>query len=346
VWELTLACNSRCVHCGSTAGQPRANELSSTEALALIAELATLGCQSVTLSGGEPLLRRDWPTLAAAIGAAGMSLDIVTNGLVTADQADAVARAEFRCVSLSVDGPAEVHDALRGIPGGLQRLLVGAERLRAKGVRLGAVTQVNRRNLPRLADIYRLLTEHGFEGWQVQLTLPHGRARDRGAELCLAPEQLPGLEEQLVKLRARSNLFMQAADNLGYMSRYEPQLRTGTGQPARFWTGCAAGLQVVGITSDGTVRGCLSLPPADDEGNIRARSLSEIWRDPNAFAYNRQFTTANLVGACARCPFGRVCRGGCRSLTRAISEGSTQAGPYCSWYVTHGSQPGRKAGGP
>ena len=57
VWEITFACNMRCLHCGTSAGKKRPDELNTHEALQLIDELADLGADNITLSGGEPLLR-------------------------------------------------------------------------------------------------------------------------------------------------------------------------------------------------------------------------------------------------------------------------------------------------
>ena len=316
VWELTLACNARCVHCGSDAGRSRAKELDTKEALALVAELASLGCKSVTFSGGEPLLRADWPELARAVRAAGIRLEIITNGLLAAEQADAIADAGFWAVTFSIDGPTAVHDHLRGDEGCLAQTLRGARALRERGIRIGAVTQINHRNLLRLEDTLDVLVENGFSGWQLQLTMPHGRARDSEQEsLCLRPDELPALESKLVALQTRAPFFVQAADNIGYMGRHEPKLRTGRALWERCWQGCAAGLEVVGITSDGTVRGCLSLPTGvADEGNLRERSLALVWNDPRAFSYNRAFSRADLGPGCSDCAFGEICRGGCQSL--------------------------------
>ena len=84
---------------------------------------------------------------------------------------------------------------------------------------------------------------------------------------------------------------------------------------------------------DGTVRGCLSLPPAADEGSLRERSLADIWHAPEAFAYNRRFRVTDLQGPCAGCRFGRVCRGGCRSLAWATS-GHPFANSHCLHHVS------------
>ena len=331
VWELTLACDARCVHCGSFAGPARPSELTTDEALDAVDQLAGLGCRSVTLSGGEPLLRDDWPTLAARIVARGMRLEMVSNGLSVKAQADAIARAGFFAVSLSVDGPPALHDELRGVDGGFDALARGAAALHERGVRIGAVTQVNRRNLAHLDSVHDLLLEHGFAGWQVQLTLAHGRAGSatRGqASICLAPEQLPELERALLDFIDRDELFVHAADSVGYLGRGENRIRSGTGHDGNVWRGCQAGIQVIGLTSEGAVRGCLSLPPMFDEGNLRQRPLAEIWNDPGGFAYTRRFARDQLAGACDGCALGHFCRGGCTSL--AVSA-TARVGdnPYC-----------------
>lgn len=328
VWETTLACNARCIHCGSSAGEAREGELTTDEALRLIRDLRALGCRVVTLSGGEPLLRPDWPVLASAVREAGMTVELITNGLLAADRAADIASAGFLSVSFSVDGPEEVHDEIRGVKGGLKALLEGAAALKARGVKVGAVTHINRLNAGLLEETHALVVRHGFRGWQVQLTLPNGRAARSKKDVCLEPSDLPALETTLAGLIRRKRIFIQAADTIGYMGRFEPLLRTGTPRANRVWGSCQAGLRVVGITSDGTVRGCLSMPPHFDEGNIRERSLAEIWNDPGAFDYNRSFAIQNLEGPCAGCSFNKVCRGGCTTLAW-LSTGTTTQNPFC-----------------
>jgi radical SAM protein with 4Fe4S-binding SPASM domain len=328
VYEVTLACDARCVHCGSTAGRPRADELDTAEALALFDELADLKCESVTLSGGEPLLRRDWPELVAGVRERGMRAELITNGLAVADQAASIAAAGLFAVTFSVDGPREVHDRLRGVPGAFARLMAGAAALVDRGVRIGAATQVNRHNLELLDRIHGLLVENRFEGWQVQLTMPHGRAAALRDELCLIPEDLLALERNLLAIKSRTDLFVQAADNIGYMGRSEPVLRAGRTGEAAVYTGCQAGLQVVGVTSSGCVRGCLSMPTSFDEGNLKERSFTEIWNDPSAFAYNRRFVVQELDEPCRSCAFARICRAGCHSMATA-AVGSIGSNPYC-----------------
>src|SRR6202050_4063450 len=60
VWEITLACDLACRHCGSRAGHGRPDELSTEECLDLVDQMGELGVKECTLIGGEAYLRPDW----------------------------------------------------------------------------------------------------------------------------------------------------------------------------------------------------------------------------------------------------------------------------------------------
>ncbi len=59
VWEITLACDLACRHCGSRAGKARPDELTTAECIDLVDQMADLGVLEVTLIGGEAYLRGD-----------------------------------------------------------------------------------------------------------------------------------------------------------------------------------------------------------------------------------------------------------------------------------------------
>lgn len=63
VWEVTMGCNMRCKHCGSSCAQPLPDELTTGEALDIIGQLSAIGLRWITLSGGEPLTRHDLSNL-------------------------------------------------------------------------------------------------------------------------------------------------------------------------------------------------------------------------------------------------------------------------------------------
>ena len=81
VWEITLGCDLKCLHCGSRAGKRRPDELSTGECLELVEQLASLGTREVTLIGGEAYLRKDWTLIIRSIRDAGMDCTLQSGGL-------------------------------------------------------------------------------------------------------------------------------------------------------------------------------------------------------------------------------------------------------------------------
>ena len=158
----------------------------------------------------------------------------------------------------------------------------------------------------------------------------------------MPPEDLLWLVPQIADLCRipSSELEIYVGHNIGYFGKPEPALRAED-VALPFWLGCRAGCHVIGIESGGDVKGCLSLPSSVHgesrfvEGNVREKSLREIWTRPGAFAYNRLFKVEQLAGFCRVCRFRDVCRGGC--CWGAWAQGGV-GNEYCFYYqaVKHG----------
>ena len=72
VWEITLRCDQQCRFCGTRAGRPRPDELTTAEALSVIDQLADMGTAEIAIHGGEAYLRGDWLDIVRAIRGRGM----------------------------------------------------------------------------------------------------------------------------------------------------------------------------------------------------------------------------------------------------------------------------------
>lgn len=322
VWELTRRCNMACLHCGSRAGAQSGRELSRREALSAADQLLELGCRRVTLIGGEVTLYPWWRDVVRRLVRGGAVCDIVTNGYgKTARELAALANVGLTSAALSIDGYGETHNRLRGRSDAFQEAERFCRELRRRGLPLTAVTTLTR---PCLEDLDRLcswLLEQGIRVWQWQQVSPMGRAADR-TDLCLTREDVRWVLEQYPRLRERLPILL--ADNLGYY------YAARSGETLQAFQGCAAGLRILGLDSEGNVRGCESLyDPRFIEGNLRERTLRAIWMDPDAFAYNRRFCPSDLTGRCADCPHGAICAGGCRSFN--AFHGALYESVNCAW---------------
>ncbi len=334
VWELTLACDMNCRHCGSRAGRARDDELTTAEALRLAKELAEAGCRRLTLSGGEPLLRKDWPLICQTLVSNGVRVNMISNGRKFSKQVAKRAKAfGLEGISFSFDGLEESHTYLRRVPTGWAKVRENFDICREVGLPAGAVTMISRRSLPELFAVRELLKEHGVRTWQLQLGNPTGNMEDH-KDLVIYPEDILEVVPMVAKLRAMPGYpKAYVGDNLGYFGEYEADLRDQDGL-IPFWIGCRAGCSVVGIESNGNIKGCLSLPSAKNnvdafvEGNIRERPFREIWNDPDNFAYNRKFKVDDLVGFCRTCEYAEVCRGGC-AWTAFAHTGTRYEFTYC-----------------
>lgn len=336
VWELTLKCNLACSHCGSRAGDAREGELTTAEALDLVLQLRDAGIREITLIGGEAYLRPDWLVIAEAIAKAGMMATMVTGGLgISAHLAAKMAEVGIASVSLSIDGLSLTHDRLRGVPGSWKAAFRALAHLREAGIPISANTQINRASMAELPALYELLREAGVHSWQLQMTVPMGRAADQ-AELLLQPYELLTLFPMLAELAERGirdGVRLRPGNNLGYFGPYEALLR-GAGDADQHWAGCQAGVQVLGIEADGAIKGCPSLPTTPyTGGHIRDLSLAEIIDHAEALAFNRtqhdpEAAVAALWGFCQGCYYAPVCRGGC-NWTAHVFFGRRGNNPYC-----------------
>jgi len=316
--ELTLACPCRCETCGSAAGVPRKEELSTSEWLTVIVDLAALGCKRITLMGGEPLCVPDWPVLVRAATDSGMAVDMVTSGMGINQMYAARMRATpLASITISVDGTEAVHDRQRRVPGCYRQALNAIRWLDQAGMKVGVTSQVNPQTLPTLEALAGELQEAGAMGWQWQLTLPVGRAAGQ-SHLAMTPESMPELYRLLQRMTKRHGLRPHITDNIGYCTEDDAILRTMQGGYPVTWQGCFAGLLVAGVMSDGSVKGCLALPDSCIEGNVRQEALATIWNDLHRFAYNRNPDRPGLSGACATCPSGATCRGGCTAAAMTM----------------------------
>lgn len=330
VWEVTLQCDLACRHCGSRAGHARSDELSTAECLDLVRQMAELGVMEVTLIGGEAYLREDWTDIVREIRRLGMSATMTTGGRgITAEKARAAKEAGLESVSISIDGNEATHDRLRGVKGSHQSAFQAMDLLRAAGVKVSTNTQINRLTLPELPELLEALAAHGGHSWQLQLTVPMGRAADE-PEVLFQPYEMLELFPLLGQLKKRADelkVRIWPGNNIGYFGPYESVLK-GT-MPRGHMASCGAGRSTLGIEADGAIKGCPSLPTeAWTGGNIRDNSLREIWERSAPLRYTRDRTVDDLWGYCRTCYYADECRAGC-TWTSFVFFGRAGNNPYC-----------------
>jgi Y-X(10)_GDL-associated radical SAM protein len=331
VWEITLACDLKCQHCGSRAGKRRTEELTTDECRDLIRQLAGMGTREVTLIGGEAYLRRDWLEIIREIRLQGMDCTLQSGGLhLTQDRIKSAVDAGLQALGISIDGLKDVHDQLRGVPGSFDAAFNALKCVKKYGIVASVNTQITSLVIPQLRELMHLFIAAGAKNWQIQLTVAMGRAADH-PELLLQPYELQELMPLLAELYeegADQGFLLQPGNNIGYFGPYEALWR-GSGDDRIHWTSCNAGENTLGIEADGTIKGCPSLPTSPYAGgNIRDLSLNDIWWKTDELSINRGRTSEDLWGFCRSCYYADVCKAGCTWTTHVLF-GRAGNNPYC-----------------
>ena len=324
VWEITLACCFSCNYCGSKAGCARENELTTDECLNIAKQLSDIGCRRVSLIGGEVFMRPDWPSIAKELTSRNVKVSIITNGYLFSEKLlNDIRNCSIESIAVSLDGPEAVHDRFRQ-KGSFKRAIEAIDVLSRNDIPVSVISTLHSENVSHLDEMYDILRQKEIFAWQLQACSPMGNAVREGVDYRFSMSEVIRFVEEH---KDSAPFALGIADNIGYFTDSEGSLRGRANAP---FTGCRAGLRSIGIDSVGNVRGCESMYAEEFvEGNLREKTLREIWENPNGFAYNRRFHPALLTGKCATCERATRCAGGCRSYNYFV-HGKLYESPFCA----------------
>jgi len=340
ILELGLRCNLKCVHCASGSGQPRPRELDLATWRQVVSDLALLGCRAVDLMGGEVLLSPLLDPVGRSLTDAGIRWGILTNGwLLDEQRGNELLALGCRGIGVSLDGAtAETHDRIRGRAGSWQRALRALEVVASlPGLDSNRVvlTSVNRHNLDEL-DVLGDLLESQFSGFRWQINLTSAEAPRLPPEMRLGPDDIAQVAQFIDSRRQRKGrVRVSGAHDLGYF-RDDLDLHDYD------WSGCPAGIDNLGVQSDGKVKGCLALDERFAVGNVRETPLREIWQDESRMAIYRAFSVKEFGPSCRECVWGSRCKGGCMAYATATT-GQAHDHPHCLWRQAPAEQRTRTA---
>jgi len=321
-WHLTGKCNLRCRHCyqsGKISSQPGADELSlpeirkaAEETRDALADWAkTYGIEfspSFNLTGGEPFLRGDLFYIISELKDLGFEINLLTNGtLVNREKAERLRSLGVKAVQVSLEGPEEIHDRIRG-KGSFAEAARGARSLAEAGLKCTLNITLSKLNAAYMADIIAIAKGLGVARVGFSRLVPAGRGLSLMAEM-LAPEEIKVLYEMLLNLDA-PGLEVITGDPLS--SLIGPGEDSDLGCTA--FGGCAAGVSGLTFLPDGTITPCrrLHIPI----GNIRTDSIREVWATSAVLDSLRD--RKSYAGKCAGCERWALCRG-CRAIAYAYT---------------------------
>jgi len=321
-WESTTACNLACVHCRRQ-DQTAPDDLTTAQARTLLTQARTLGRPVIVFSGGEPLLRNDWPELARTAAELDLPTALATNGtLIHSAQAHAIAQAGFRRVAVSIDGAdAATHDRFRGLDGAFAMALHGIDHLIEAGCAAQLNVTITTHNVHQLESLYEFATVKELVAMHLFLLVPVGCGANLDDDQQISATQYEDVLDWILDHQTKGGLELRATCGPHYY-RVAAQrgLDVGPGK------GCLCGQSVLFVSHRGEVFPCGYLPISC--GNVLETPLEDIWANNELLIKLRN--PANLTGKCARCEHNTVC-GGCRARAYANCGDPFGPEPRCAY---------------
>jgi heme b synthase len=334
-WEITRSCNLACKHCRAEAHlEPYPGELTTEEAKALIDTFPDVGNPIIIFTGGEPLMRKDWPELVRHAKSLGLRCVMAPNGtLITPETARLMKEVGIERCSISIDAPdAANHDEFRGVPGAYEKSMQGIQYLKDAGIEFQLNTTVTRNNLSMFKDIFHLTQDLGAAAWHIFLLVPTGRASELGAQVITA-EEYEDVLNWFYDFQKTTDMQLKATCAPHY-HRILRQRAKEDGIPVTFDNfgldavsrGCLGGVGFCFISHTGQVQPCGYLDL--DCGQTKDTPFPEIWR--KSVPFNEFRNPDCYKGKCGVCEYERVC-GGCRARAQTMRGHYLEEEPLCSY---------------
>ena len=332
VWEITLACNLKCSHCGSRAGKVRPGELTTEQCFGVIDSLKRLGTREITIIGGEAFLRKDWLEIIERISQSGIECSMQSGAYnLNEERIIDAKKAGIRNIGVSIDGLPDTHNKIRGRRDSFEHVIHCLQLLKKHNITSIVNKKKKKTNKNELNELLDVLIENGVKNWQIQLAVAMGNAVDNSEELILQPYELNDFYENLIVIYRKAlvnNVLIQAGNNIGYFGPYEHIWRQGN---EKYYTGCSAGHTGIGIEADGKIKGCPSLPTnAYTGGNVKDMALEDIWKYSEEMVFSRYRNKEELWGGCKGCYYESSCLAGC-TWTSHVLFGKRGNNPFCHY---------------
>lgn len=296
--ELTSRCNLRCIHCylGEQREQreKRHLEMSTERVMAVIDEVVASGCLYLAITGGDPMVRKDFPEIYRHAREKGLIVTVLCDGVLVTEEIVTLFR-EYPpfAVDISLYGAtAETYEAVTRTQGSYARCLRGIRRLLAAGITIHLKTVLMSINQHELDVMRRMAKELGVRFRMDAALFPCLSNHDRGpVDLRVSPRE--AVEKELSDPE-RLQEWIEYADR-----------RRGVASPEGLYV-CGAGLTNFYIDPFGFVSPCLMT--TQYRYPLGERDFASLWADPLAALRRRTprdsypCNTCEMQTACTACP--------------------------------------------
>jgi mycofactocin radical SAM maturase len=320
-WELTYGCNLACTHCLSSSGRRDPRELTTSQAMAFVDELAAMQVFYVNIGGGEPTLRPDFVELVEHAIASKVGVKFSTNGTtITPQRARRYAAMDYLDIQVSLDGATpQSNDVVRGDQS-FERAVRAMEALAEAGYGEFKVSVVvTRHNAGELGDLLALAERYG-----AQLRVTRLRPSGRGASSWFDLRPTAGQNAEVHRFLVDHPQVL-TGDSFFHLAPLGEQL-AGLNL-------CGAGRVVCLVDPLGDVYACpFVMHPEFRAGTVLSSGgFREVWEQSPLFLGLREPSDG---GSCNACGSYSVCHGGC--MAAKFHTGLPLDGPDPECVLGHG----------
>lgn len=305
--ELTARCNNNCRHCyinlPAHDRQAVAAELSIEEISHIADQAIDLGALWVLLTGGEPLLRRDFSDIYLMLKRKGLLVSVFTNAtLIRKEHIALFKKYPPRDIEVTIYGSTQAtYEAVSRVSGSYQAFVHGLNALFEAGIPVRLKAMAMRSNLADIDAIAEFGQRYTRDYYRFDplLHLRFDGNEQRNAEIRserLTPAEIIALEkadrvryEAMQKSRAK--YFLK-----GFITRQDDHLFV-----------CGAGMDSFVVAYDGTFRLCSSLWAPGTTVNLRQVSLQEAWENFVPAVRELRVVNQQYLNACGKCPIVNLC---------------------------------------
>lgn len=337
-WSVTGRCNYRCRHCYMSAPEAKYGELSHETVMDLIDQLAACGVMNVSLTGGECLVRKDFPEIVDALLEREVNIThIYSNGALVNEKLLAALeergiRPEF---NMSYDAPGW-HDWLRGVDGAEEAVDRAFRLCREHGFPTGAEMCIHSHNRHLLRETVNHLGDLGCRSLKTNPVGDVGEWRKNGYGKAISIEELFELYLEYIPYYYEDGMPLSLM--LGGLFSASPKqpdvydipLVKGKCDPSKTCV-CSHARQVMYISADGRALPCMSLSGMDIQEKfplIPEIGLQACLNDSfyMHFIDSRASDYLALHPECQACEYVQFCLGGCRASALAFNDGTDLMG--------------------
>ncbi len=349
VWNTTNRCNLKCKHCYIEAeDKAYSSELTTSEAVTFIHDLAEMRVPVLLFSGGEPIIRQDIYELGKLAGELGLRPVISSNGtLITDEIAKKIVAADFKYVGVSIDGAPATHDDFRNHKGAFQAAIEGIKACQNQGLKTGVRFTVNKLNQKDLPEVFEILEREKIPRFCMYHLVYAGRGEemiDLDTTISEKREILDYVSRKTVELHKKGvEIEILTTDNhadgiylLNKIREKEPHRVDEVIQLLQMHGGCSAGTKFANVGPQGDVHPCQFWQDYTI-GNIKERPFSQLWNSDDELLVLLREKEKHVKGKCGECAHKALCSG-CRIRARAAHQDIWAEDPAC--YLTEEERQG------